>query len=168
MFEAFVAVSSPFAWDETRASFLGKPPGTLEEILGVPFDVGVVRAAIEEAYLSSYALEPREASALSGPRRGDPRASPRWSATAREAIGEVAAGLDELGKMRVGGDLLVSRDALARLEARLDDLPRNASKIEVETLVDDTLAAPGVVVHGVRKLATLADVILRARAQKRA
>ena len=85
---------------------------------------------------------------------------PPWTATADEAIGTVGAGPDAQGRFRVGGDLLVSRDALARLEtlaatSPVDDLPR---------IIDRTLAAPGVALDGVRSLTSVLDVVSRARA----
>jgi hypothetical protein len=59
----------------------------------------------------------------------------------------------------VGGDLLVSRDAMAHLEARLPD----ANDDEVARVLDVTLGAGGVALDGVRSLSSLRDVILRAR-----
>jgi hypothetical protein len=61
--------------------------------------------------------------------------------------------------MRVGGDLLVSRDALARLETLVTD----ARDEDVGRIVQETLGAPGVAIDGVRSLAGVRDVILRAR-----
>ena len=89
----------------------------------------------------------------------DPAVDPPWAATVDEAIGPLGAGPDASGVFRVGGDLLVSRDVLSRLEAALpatsdDDLP---------ALLDRTLTAPGVALDGVRSLASLRDLVLRAR-----
>jgi hypothetical protein len=76
-----------------------------------------------------------------------------------EAIGSVGAGRDARGNFRVGGDLLVSRDALARLETRIDV----TSDPEIGALVDETLGAPGVAIDGIRSLKSVRDVILDAR-----
>lgn len=158
LFEAFVAVRTPFAVAE-RASFLGKPHATLESAgQGGPVDPARVADAVVEAYARDAApVELAWPPPL--PAEDDVPADPPWAATAEEAIGTLGAGPDARGVFRVGGDLLVSRDALARLEARaatapLADLPR---------AVDETLAAPGVALDGVRSLASVLDVIARAR-----
>jgi hypothetical protein len=96
--------------------------------------------------------------AASGEEAGDPRADPPWAATREEAIGPIGAGRDAQGRFRVGGDLLVSRDALARLEAAAPGAP------DIGSLVDEILAAPGVALDGVRSLATIRDVIAEALA----
>jgi hypothetical protein len=55
--------------------------------------------------------------------------------------------------------LLVSRDALARLETRIDD----AADAQIGALVDETLGAPGVALDGIRSLKSVRDAILDAR-----
>jgi hypothetical protein len=160
LFEAFVALRVPFAATD-RTSFLGKPQGTLEEIAGRSLDAPAVADAIADAYVARHggAVEIAVQAPEGDATPDDPRADPPWAATIQEAIGVVGAGPDAHGKMRVGGDLLVSRDALARLEARLAD----ASDDDVGRIVDETLAAPGVAIEGVRSLASVQDVVLRAR-----
>jgi hypothetical protein len=157
LFEAFVAVSAPFA-EEARASFRGKTPGTLESICGSSVDPLRVADAIVDAYAGqepSARLEEPETS----PDPEDLRRDPAWTATRDEIIGSLGAGPDAGGVFRVGGDLLVSRDALARLEdrgarAQLDELGR---------VVDETVAVPGVALDGVQSLTSLRDVIAEAR-----
>jgi hypothetical protein len=156
LFEAYVAVRAPFAVD--RPSFLGKPPVALEE-LGVSDPQRIVDAIVQ-AYPAAWDAE---AIAVSAPSTAAQAATvsddPPWAATVGEAIGVLGAGPDAGGVFRVGGDLLVSRDALARLEARaasaaIEDVPR---------IVDETLAAGGVALDGVRSLASVRDVIVQAR-----
>jgi hypothetical protein len=163
LFEAYVAVRTPFASAE-RASFLGKPPATLEELAGRSLDPVVLVAAVLESYgrdVPSDDLPWAEpASRPSGP---ETPVDPPWAATTDEAIGTLGAGPDAGGTFRVGGDLLVSRDALAQLEARLS----TADDADVPRIVDETLAAPGVALDGVRSLASVRDVVLRARHGKR-
>ena len=158
--EAFVAVRSPFARG-TRGSFRGKAPGTLEEIMDRSFELERIEEAIAEAYrgiASEPALAPAPvpapapapAPALDGP----------WLATVEEAIGVIGAGRDARGVLRVGGDLLVSRDALVKLEAQI----ATATHSDLARIVHATLGAPGVALEGVRSLASVVDVVERALA----
>lgn len=117
-----------------------------------------------EAVIDAYARE-RDPVALDVPgvpaaHADDLRADPPWTATRLEAIGTIGAGRDARGRFRVGGDLLVSRDALARLEAAVavSSLAGGAAA-DLGRLVDETLAAPGVALDGVRSLTTIRDVI---------
>jgi hypothetical protein len=162
-FEAFVALRTPFAL-APRPSFRGKPHATLEEVTGKQIDPAGLADAIVDSYgRLDRAIEchPREratevAAAAAG---ADPRDDPPWAATREEAIGILGAGPDTGGTFRIGGDLLVSRDALGRLEARV----RAATDAELAIAIDETLAAPGVALDGVRSLGSIRDVILAAR-----
>jgi len=155
LFEAFVAVRTPFALAD-RPSFLGKPQGTLEEIGRQPLDPRIIADAIADAYLAAYNAEPVEITVPeTWPPADDLRADPPWAATCDEAIGIIGAGPDAAGVFRVGGDLLVSRDALAELEERV----AAASTSDIRRIVDDTLGRPGVAIDGVRSLASVAEVI---------
>ncbi len=125
--------------------------------------VEVREPRLVDAVVDAYARE-RDAVSLDAPallaeEAADLRADPPWTATREEAIGPIGAGRDANGRFRVGGDLLVSRDALARLEAAAPGAP------DLARLVDETLAAPGVALEGVRSLATIRDVIQEALAQ---
>ncbi len=165
LFEAFVAVRTPFHVDRIaeRASFLGKVPGTLESIAETPIEPGHLVDAIVAAYISAWALEAQEVAIPDSTGEAeDLHADPPWSATCEEAIGTLGAGPDARGVFRVGGDLLVSRDALERLEARVAETPDDG----LGRVIDETLSAPGVALDGVRSLASLRDVILRARSQR--
>jgi hypothetical protein len=191
LFEAFVALRTPFHI-ASRASFLGKSPGTIEEIVGKAIEPERLVEAIVEAYVAAWSVEPVDASPAellreesehandlaseggktageqpSGDREhandlapaGRPAVDPPWAATVEEAIGTLGAGPDARGVFRVGGDLLVSRDALARLEAKSPHVPDH----DLGALVDETLGAPGVALDGVRSLASVRDVIFRGR-----
>ncbi len=185
--EAFVARSTRFDAG-ARASFLGKEPGTLEEIAGAPVDEARLADAIVAAYAEAYgrvaidrgaidrgAIErgvSRSADDSDAARPPHPSGSPprrqggesvRWLATIEEAIGELGAGPDESGRFRIGGDLLVSRDALAELEERVAREPGG----DIGAMVDATLGAPHVALDGVKSLASVRDVIARALAQRR-
>ena len=166
VFEAFIAVQTPFALDQ-RPSFLGKSPATLDTLAGGIVSARRIADAIVESYVAASGGEaadlpgPAGAHGPHGAKEGneDARADPPWTATRVEAIGSVGAGRDARGNFRVGGDLLVSRDALARLETRIDV----TSDPEIGALVDETLGAPGVAIDGIRSLKSVRDVILDAR-----
>jgi hypothetical protein len=158
--EAFVARETPFAL-EPRASFLGKEPGTLAEIVGAPVEETRLAEAIVAAYADAYGRTAIDRGQLP-PGDASEEAlleEPPWAATVEEAIGLLGAGSDARGHFRIGGDLLVSRDALAALEAALV----GASDDDVSAAVDATLGAQGVALDGVRSLTSVRDVILAAR-----
>jgi hypothetical protein len=175
LFEAFVGVRTPFATGQ-RPSFLGRPFASLDslqerpQVEHQPHPQPQAQAqrlvdAIVESYValtSAPAVEvasPLPVAALPSDPGDDPRADPPWTATCEEAIGVLGAGPDARGKFRVGGDILVSRDALARLEARVQD----ADESELARIVDETLAGPGIALDGVKSLTSVRDVIARAR-----
>jgi hypothetical protein len=163
LFEAFVAIRTPFAVAD-RPSFLGKPQGTLEEIAGRTLDPQAIADTIVDAYLAAYNAEPVEVTAPDAASiMDDPRADPPWAATVEEAIGTIGAGPDAAGVLRIGGDLLVSRDALADLERRVAVAP----DADVRRIVDETLRRPGVALDGVKSLASVAEVIERAAKPQR-
>jgi len=158
--EAFIARETPFDAGP-RASYLGKEPGTLRSILGHAIDEEKLVAAIVLAYAeaSGHRTIDRGTFPLASPAPDVTRLDPPWGATVEEVIGPIGAGLDASGRFRVGGDLLVSRDALAALEALLPTTPDAA----VAAALDATLAAPGVALDGVRSLTSIRDAILAAR-----
>ena len=165
--EAFIAVQTPFALDQ-RPSFLGKSHGTLDVIAGHALNAQRIADAIVESYVAASSGEVAEVSAAAGTERTpvaaekrheDARADPPWTAMRAEAIGPVGAGRDARGNFRVGGDLLVSRDALARLETRIDA----TADPQIGAIVDETLGAPGVALDGIRSLKSVRDAILDAR-----
>jgi hypothetical protein len=164
LFEAVVAVDAPFA-SGGRPSFLGKEPATLGAIAGRPVASGTLVERIVESYSAlatsvvDVADEPPSRDAI-GERV---LADPPWDATRDEAIGLVAAGRDETGRLRVGGELIASGDAVARLEELLATLPEGATVDDVGALVDDTMTTRGAVTFGVRSLASIRDVIVAAR-----
>ncbi len=169
LFEAFIAVSSPFALGE-RESFRGKSPGTLSSIGGRAVSPARVAQAIVAAYAEGHDIvavgsQPDDIVAVGSQPEPAPAygalavaSEPPWAATCDEVIGLLGAGPDSRGVFRIGGDLLVSRDALARLESRT----AGAGEAEIGPLVDSILAAPGVALDGVRTLTSLQDVIVRA------
>jgi hypothetical protein len=154
--EAFLAVRTPFAI-APRPSFLGKEPGTLESILGRAFAL----ESLEEAIVKELSAGDARVAPEPAPeeREDDPRADPPWTATIEEAIGEIGAGPDRSGALSVGGDLLVSRDALASLNRALPSLADS----DVGAAVDGALRSPGVALEGVKSLVSVRDVILRAK-----
>jgi hypothetical protein len=158
--EALIAVRTPFALRE-RASYLGKPPATLEDV-GATVELGRLGDAVVEAYGAAYGRQIVEMADFTGDGEraratdADLRAEPPWASTREEAIGIVAAGRDREGAMRLGGELMVSRDAVKGLESRL------AHHEDIATAVDATLGAPDVALVGVRSLTSVRDVLVEA------
>ncbi|MDB5218905.1 MAG: hypothetical protein JWO86_6832 [Myxococcaceae bacterium] len=161
--EAVVAVRTPFAI-RPRPSYLGKAPATLADI-GAVVELARLGDAIAEAYASAYGrtiVEMPEIKAIQPQAPAeDLRAEPAWAAIRDEAIGVVGAGRDGTGRMRVGGELMASRDAVARLEERLAATD-STDPAEIGALVDASLGAPDVALVGVRSLTSLRDVIVEA------
>jgi hypothetical protein len=114
--------------------------------------------AIEEAFASAYDATFERAPPHYASDDDDPRADPPWSAVVHEAIGDVCAGRDRNGAVRVGGDFMASRDAVARLEARI------ASGDDLDASIDESLGPRdgGVALFGVRSLASFKSAIERA------
>lgn len=159
LFEAFVALRTCFA-APGRASLLGKAPATLEELAGKPLDPGAIAEAIIAAYLSKHGAEEVPIASGGAPPAAPLDLEPPWAATTEEAVGTLGAGPDAHGVFRIGGDLLVSRDVLARLEERVASAPDG----DVGRIVDETFTVPGAALYGVTALTSLRDVVLRARA----
>jgi hypothetical protein len=181
LFEAFVGVSEPFA-PAGRPSFREKEPGSLEQIVGRAFDAAEVAQRIADQYAKAYdglAVElPGRAGSWSGEADARPAPDPPWDAEGEEPIGSIAAGEDGLGRMRVGGDLLVSSDALTALEARVAAIvaelgpsgePTAGALEAISEATRAELTAPGTALHGVRSPDGVARVIqsaLRVRAAR--
>jgi hypothetical protein len=167
--EAIIGVRTPFAI-RARPSYLGKAPATLADI-GASVELARLGDAIAGAYASAYGRtivempgfkrDSPHSPAPTDAAAGDLRAEPAWSATRDEAIGVVGAGRDARGRMRVGGELMASRDAITRLEERLA-AAGSSDAAEIGALVDASLGAPDVALVGVRALSSLRDVIVDA------
>lgn len=149
-FEAFVAVTTAFAFVQ-RSSYRGKQPGALDELAGVS-DVDRITDAIVAAYGEGHTWTEAGIGRTTTMVRVEE--DPPWLATVDEAIGEIGA-----TRTRFGGELMASRDAVARLDRDM------ATAEDVGALVDSTFTAPKVVVYGVRTLKSIRDVILKARGQ---
>jgi hypothetical protein len=151
-FEAFVAVADPVdAPGVTRASYMDKELATLSAIAGKPLATADVVEAIGEAYADAHPdheVAPFD-KRVPGPLR--PEDAPPWRARVDEAMGPVCAGADASGRVRLGGEWMVSRDALAALESDVAALGA-WDEDAVAAAVDRRLAAPGVALFGVRSL----------------
>jgi hypothetical protein len=177
VFEAFVAVRTPFvhAGRSPRPSFLGKEPGTLEEILGRSLEPKALAELIADAYLAIAAPPlppaaprpillsppPRSRSGEEKAQEAALRAELPWSATVEEAIGSVAAGRDAAGVLRLGGDWMASRDAIARVEAEVLGLGERPSAAAVAAIVNQAFLPPAATL-GVKDLGSVGRAILAA------
>lgn len=160
--EVFVALTRPFAVDPTGATFAGKAPATVVEAAGREIPARALSEGIAAAFGEAFghAVVPHE------PARGAPRPpplGPEWDARAAEAIGDVTAGHDDEGALRIGGAWMASRDAIAGLEA---DLAASVDDEGDARAIDARLTAPGVVTFGVRSLASVLTAVRGARAAR--
>jgi hypothetical protein len=161
-FEAFVAVRAP--WSEPRASFLGKEPGTLEGVCGRPFDSIVLAGAVIDAYAAAAggrrALADR-AVTIDAPSSSALRSEPAWTSRIEEAIGWVCAGPDAGGMLRLGGELMASRDAVAKIESDVAALGASATREDLGKVVNEAFGA-GTVIEGVKELGNVRDALWNA------
>jgi hypothetical protein len=175
-FEAFVAVRAPlyatFAPPlHPRPAFLGKDPGTLETIVGRPFETNVLAQLVVDAYVELAGGEARELTERSPMAQAEGeralRAEPPWAACVDEAIGAVCAGVDSKGLVRLGGDFMASRDAVTRVESEVAGLGASPSARDVSAIVNEAFAPPAATL-GVRDFGSVARVLLAATLQNRA
>jgi hypothetical protein len=160
-FEAILGTSSPFALGD-RPSFHGKTPVTLDQAFGKRTDPVALCGAIAQAYAEEHLLT-IEALAIDTAPRADgtlPLDEPPWTATAEAETGLLGAGRDTEGRMRLGGELLASRDAVDAAEIGIEALGPFGAKPDVVRVVKDTLGAPGIALHA--SLGNIADLIFRA------
>lgn len=165
-FEALIAVTTPFAIRE-RSSMMGKTPATLAELnLGASSEE--VARAICSAYEDAYGKAQGELSILVPPpdSREDLPLDLPWTSTLAAPIGAIGVGRDRDGIFRMGGELMVSRDALSKLESTLSKLPQDASADTLGACIDAALADPRVALFGVRDLRLIRDAISEARARE--
>lgn len=161
LFEAIIAVSAAFAADEASPSFMGKAPTTLASAASRPIADERVVDALVEAYFGTIGhVEVEEAMGVEASAEED---STPWVATTAAAIGTLGCGPDAGGRVRLGGDLMASVDAIERLEEAIQALPDSADPDAVGRLVDEALTSRGAVTFGVRSLASIRDVIVAAR-----
>jgi len=164
--EAVIALRTPFAL-RARPSYLGKAPATLADV-GSHVELARLGDAIAEAYGAAYGRTivsvpdfPAKKRKSSPSSVDDPRGDPPWAATRHEAIGVVGAGRDRDGRMRIGGELMVSRDAVTKLEARLAEADCSDAAA-IAGAVDASLGAADVALVGVRSLTSVRDVLVEA------
>ncbi len=148
VFEALVAIGAPFAV-RARESLRGKDAGVVD------VEPSRLVGAIVEAY--GRDAEPVELGAPAALADETPADEPPWAATREDVIGTLGAGPDARGVFRVGGDLLASRDALARFEEGVV-----VPGADLGRVTDETLAAPGVALDGVRSLTSVRDCVTEA------
>jgi hypothetical protein len=76
----------------------------------------------------------------------------------RALDGPIFSGRDEAGCLRLGGELMASRDRLGWLEERV----QGATIGELDALVDEAFTAPHTALFGVRRLGSLRDALAAA------
>jgi hypothetical protein len=83
-----------------------------------------------------------------------------------EVIGPVCAGRDSAGVLRLGGDFMASRDAVARVENKVAALGDATTADAVGAIVDEAFAPP-TAIDGVKDLGSLQRALLGALSQNR-
>lgn len=136
-----------------RSTFEGKTPATLDTLRGKPVDIEALAARLADEHGVAVGGD------LPAAVDDDPRDEPPWTARVDEAIGPVHAGPDREGRLRVGGELVASRDRVAWLEDALASTDDDA----VGARVDEAFAQAGVALFGVKSLRSIRDVVLAAR-----
>lgn len=165
--EAFIGVtSSPCG--AARASYQDKEPTTIAELAPQEFTVPEIAERIESAFLDAYGLAREDATldAFLGA-AGVPQdvrvvrePPPSFVDSIEEAIGPVRVGRDEAGRVRFGGELMISFDALEALEEALCRIDTRDTKA-VAQAVETTIGRSGVALFGVRSLDTFVHLVAR-------
>jgi hypothetical protein len=166
-FEAFVALSHPFALDlsldgypaRVVAPFLGKSPATVEQAAGKSLSMERAAALIGEAYeaLGGGIARASWAAEQVRPVAGDERAP--WGGLVEAPIGFLGArgGATEGG---FGGDLLGSADLIARLDEAVRGLSWGVFRDEIGAALARSFDEGGLI-DGVRDPSILIDLILQ-------
>ena len=154
--ETFVAVTEPVTTHE-RTSYDGKPGATLTELRGKDVDVEKLADHLAKEHSLGFSTPESFVEGSMAEVDGTP-----WSARVDEAIGPLFSGRDAHGKLRLGGELVASRDRVTWLEDRVDD----TTDEELGGLVDEAFGASGVALFGVRRLASILDVLRDGRSRK--
>ena len=144
VFEAFVAVRTPFAIED-RASYMGKTPATLESLRKKIDDAALVQSIID-----AYALPVHEPTPPLSSSQLTAHSSQPWTSCIDEPIGRVCAGFDDDGHFRLGGEFMASFDAVRDFEERI------ARHEDAEEAADAAFTAPHTALFGVRSLRTFA------------
>lgn len=167
LFEAFVAVTEPFAGPELLgarglAPFRGHAPQTLAA-LGLTADAPHAASTLLAAYDAAFGALPRLAH--DGPLRAaaSAEAAP-WDATVDEAVGLVGADADP---PRFGGDFFASEGVVAALEEAAAEV-RGDDEDALWRALEAALARTQGALEGLRARRCLAQVLLRARRKQQA
>jgi len=145
IFEAFIAVRTPFAISDDRPSYLGKNPATLEALRGKLDDEALLKSITD-----AYGMPIHEPPVLGS--QPTAQGSQPWIASVDEAIGPVHAGFDDTARFRIGGEFMASFDAVRDFEDRI------ARGEAPEEAANSAFTAPHTALFGVRSLETFAKL----------
>jgi hypothetical protein len=159
--EAVVGVNARWSLDRNRASFLGKSEITLSEANARSIDAEDVAEAIAREYANAFSGERADAAEIETPAFAVDD-DPKWAAEIDEVIGIVAAGRDRHSRLRVGGQFMASRDAIARLEEKIATFDFQTLLSDIGAAVDAELARPEFALHGIKSLLSVRDAIAHA------
>lgn len=161
LIEAFVSVNQS-ACPRVRSSYLGREPTTLAQLVGRELMTSEVADKIERSYLEAYGLTRAEETLPSDVvTEPAPKRPTEWSCVHEEAIGPLGIGIDEGGHLRLGGELMISFDALSRLESELDALgAERRDRTKVERIVEAAWGASDVALFGVQSLDHVVSLVV--------
>lgn len=165
--EAFLPLDQPFSVPpEHDASaphrgdppWLGKAPASLRELSPRPLALEALQEAVASAYAADLGVPWEPARFEAGqlrPAAQDRR--PPWAALRQEAIGLVgASGPPWAG---LGGEFFASEDLIAAVDRRLAELPRGATRGQLQGALAAALEETGGGVEGVRSVGALLDAL---------
>ncbi len=156
LIEAFLGVSQSVAVTASHPSYLGKVPDSIEHLAGRPLQQERLAERIAHAYAVAYGFEwtPHEWPSTEAAALG---LEPAWQATVEEPIGLLGARRDPDGKLRLGGELMISQDVLAGLTTWLDTA---TSEADIDEALATCLSGTEVALFGLRDPSSIKRLVL--------
>lgn len=154
--EAFLGISQSVALTATHPSYLGKLPDSIERLAGRPLQEERLAERIAHAYAVTYGFE-WTAAEWPAAEAAELAPEPAWQATAEEPIGLLGARRDADGTLRLGGELMISRDVLAGLTSWLDTA---TSEADIDEALATCLSGADVALFGLRDLSAIKRLVL--------
>ncbi|MCS6900005.1 MAG: hypothetical protein RMJ98_09885 [Myxococcales bacterium] len=138
--------------------WLGKVPAGLRELSPHPLSLETLHQAVTRAYATDLGVLWAPGSFEAGWLRREVRDErPPWAALRQEAIGLVgASGPPWAG---LGGEFFASEDLMAAVDRRLEELPRRATRGQLQEVLVAAVEETGGRIEGVCSVDSLLDVL---------